>query len=869
MAKSTPPKYSKLLLERLCGEYSKHPIIGDLDEEFEQLSYEKGPRYASKWYRRQVVKSIPSFISHYSYWRSVMFLNYMKIALRNLVRHKSYSIINITGLAIGIAVSALILLYVVNELTYDRHIGNVKNKYRVCTRVNMQGDEFALAQAVAPLAPMLLQDYPEVVNAARTYSAFPFISHGEKVFNEELVFYADPGIFDMFSIEFIRGSATNAFDAPFALVITEEMADKYFGDGDPIGGVLTWNEKDKYTVTGIVKKLPDNTHFSFNMLASFATLYRIAIEGPSLDRWVGYNYKTYVELAEGRSAEQLEAKFPDLLAAHTDEMVAQLGLKVALFLQPLTSIHLHSDLEGDVPGGNITYITLFSAIAFFILLIACINFMNLSTARSRYRIKEVGVRKVMGAQRDKLIAQFLGESLLLSGFSLILALIAANAFLPIFNQLISKNLVFTLSQDWPLVLGLVILTLIVGTFAGSYPAFYLSSFQPLKMFTNTSHAGGGKLFRNALVNIQFVISIAMICCTGIIYSQLRFTKNKDLGFDKEQAVVIALQGENAKLHHEAFKSALLSIPGVINVAGSSTYPGKGTNETYFEFQGQGQVEGPVMPFMEVDYDYLATMKMEIIAGRNFSADFPGDNSALILNETLVKQLGWENPLGKTVDMTEIVGGKPEKIRYHVIGVTKDFHFASLHERIRPHLMKLTGEVNYITVRLHPDTISETMALLSGEWSKIAPSRPLNYVFLDEKFDLLYKSERKLGGLFIYFTSLAIFIACLGLFGLSSFAAEQRTKEIGIRKVLGASNVQVVLLLLKETLKWVMVANIIAWPIAYFSMTKWLQHFAYRIDLGITIFIISSVLALTIALITISFQSVRAARANPVDSLRYE
>lgn len=483
------------------------------------------------------------------------------------------------------------------------------------------------------------------------------------------------------------------------------------------------------------------------------------------------------------------------------------------------------------------------------------------------------MRKVLGAHRGKLIGQFIGESLLMSFLSLFIAIILIYVLLPVFNHLVSKDLVFNPAQNGIILLGLVGITVLVGFLAGAYPAFFLSSFVPLEVLKSRFKAGKRhRFFRDGLVSLQYIISITLIISTFVIFYQLHHVKNRDLGFDKEQIAVISLRGQVSQ-KHDVFKNEILRLPGVISAACSSTVPSRGLSETMFSFEGIGQKK-QVFPIMEIDPDYLETMDMQLVAGRGFSLDHPSDNKAMILNETLVQHLGWDEPVGKTVAMMDLADAdNPQKgfieIPYTVIGVIRDFHFESLHEKIRGHLMKMSGQVNRISVKIRPGSISETLQSIEKIWKNLEPAHPFPFVFLDESFDRLYRSEQRMGQIFISFTVMAIFISCLGLFGLASFTADQRTKEIGIRKVLGASVSNVVVLLSRDFTKWVILANGIAWPAAYLVMNKWLQNFAYRISLEIWMFVLSGVIALIIAILTVSTKAVKAAVANPVDSLRYE
>ena len=801
-----------------------------------------------------------------------MLTNYLKTAIRNLWKRKSFSLINIVGLAIGMAVSFLILLYVWNEVTYDRFHENYENICRIATKLDAQGRHIEIASVPAPLGPVLVDQFPEVIRAARLRGfGTGIVAYEDKLFEEDRIFHADPDLFSVFTISIVRGNPDSWLQAPFQMVITQEMAEKYFGDADPMGKTLKVDNRYTYTVTGVVKKMPENSHFKFSMIGSLSTLEKIRGD---LNLWMGFNYRTYILLEDNPSIEGITKKINDLLMANIPEQFKQLGAEVELFLQPIRSIHLHSHLEGEMePPGNPAFIRILTTIALFILLIACINFMNLSTAQSSRRAREVGMRKVLGAHRGKLIGQFLGESLLLSFISLVIAIVLIYALLPVFNHLVSKDLVFNPAQNGIILLGLIGITLLAGLLAGTYPAFFLSAFVPLEVLKSRFKAGKGhRFFRNGLVTLQYIISITLIVSTFVIFYQLHHIKNRDLGFDKEQVAVISLRGQVYR-KHDVFKNEILRLPGVLSAACSSTVPSRGLSETMFSFEGIDQKK-QVFPIMEIDPDYLETMNMQLAAGRGFSTEHPGDSKAMILNETLIKQLGWDEPLGKTVSMMDLADAdNPGKgfieVPYTVIGVVRDFHFESLHEKIRGHLMKISGQVNRISVRLRPGTIAGTLQSIENIWRELEPAHPFSYVFLDDSFDRLYRSEQRMGQIFISFTLMAIFISCLGLFGLASFTTDQRTKEIGIRKVLGASMSNVVLLLSKDFTKWVILANVVAWPVAYLVMARWLQNFAYRISLGIWMFILSGALALIIAVFTVSTKALKAAAADPVDSLRYE
>jgi putative ABC transport system permease protein len=800
----------------------------------------------------------------------IVIKNYLKTAIRNLWKKKSFSLINIVGLAIGISVSLLMLLYVLNEVTYDRFNENSENIYRIAHKVDAQGRILTTPRVPAPFGPALVVQFPEVLNTGRLRrTGGKIFSYEDKLFRESRIYYADPGIFDIFTIEVVRGNEKTFLDAPYSVVITEELAEKYFGREEPLGKILKCDNKDLYTVTGVVKKMPENSHFKFNVLASLSSLSRTFDDPRS---WMNFNFFTYIELQEKAPLGELDQKYYSFLMDNMPEQIKQLDFKMELFLQPLRSIHLHSHLDDEMePSGNVAYIRIMATIASFILLIACINFMNLSTALSAQRAKEVGMRKVLGADRKRLISQFLGESLLLCFISLCVALLLIRLLLPIFNQFVLKKLTFNPIQDLCMATGLFVITLLVGVISGAYPAFFLSSYMPIDVFRSRFKAGKVHHFsRNGLVTFQYFVSTALICSTLFVFSQLRYVKNYDLGFDKEQVMVMRLS-RKLEGQHEAFKTEILRLPGVIRASCSSNFPVIGRSETYFAFEGFNQGQPQVLPYVEADEDYLDTIGIELASGRNFSKKFPGDRRAVILNETLVKQIGWENPIGKEVKMTDVIGEEQRFIQvpYTVVGVVRDFHFDSLREKIRGYLIKMPGEVGRIAVKIRSESASETIRSIEKIWKQMNPAYPFDYSFMDDSLDRMYRSEQRVGNILLSFSLIAIFVACLGLFGLASFTTEQRIKEIGIRKVLGASVPNVVVLLSKEFTKWVILANLIAWPVAYYAMNMWLKNFAYRIQLGLWVFILSGIIALGIALLTVSAKSIKAAITNPVNCLHYE
>jgi putative ABC transport system permease protein len=798
-----------------------------------------------------------------------MFRNYLKIAFRNLKRGIGFSAINIIGLALGMTVSFLILLYVRHELTYDRFHPRFSDTYRINLKLDLEGRRLEVPSVPSPMGPALVARFPEVEKAARfNGGGSRIISYQDKLFEESRFFHADSGLFDLFKVETLRGDPSTMLEAPFSLVLTEEMAAKYFGDEDPIGKVVTVNRSHQYAVTGVVKAQPSNSHLQYNFLGSLSSLQKLRND---YDNWMGFNYLTYVRLAAGTSPDGLAESFLGVIDENMPDQIRALKIQMQLILMPLARIHLYSHTEHEMgTSGNLAYIRIFTLIAFFILAIACINFMNLSTARSAHRAREVAMRKVLGAGRGKLARQFLGESLLLSLLSLLVAVGLILLLLPLFNRMIAQSLAFRPLSDWPVTLGFLGITVLVGLAAGSYPALFLSSFLPVEALHSRSKAGKGhRFFRNGLVSLQYIISISLIFCTLVIHGQLRHVRNHPLGFEKDRLVSIRLRGDVRK-QAAAFKTEVSHITGVESCSLCSVLPSLGNSETYFSFEGIPDGGRQVLPFIEADEDYLRTLGLTLTSGRNFSREFSTDEKAVILNETLARRLEWGDPIGRTINMLDADDeGNFFEVPYRVIGMVRDFHFESLHEKIRGHLIKWTGETNRLAVKLRPQDLAGTLARIEWVWKGMDSSYPFEFTFLDERLDRLYRTEERLGRIFIAFTMIAIFVACLGLFGLAAFSAEQRIKEIGIRRVLGASVPGVVVLLSREFTKWVLLANLAAWPIAFYAMNRWLQDFAYRIHPGPAMFLLSGGLAFLIALITISFRTLRAASASPVRSLRYE
>jgi putative ABC transport system permease protein len=786
-----------------------------------------------------------------------MFRNYLKIALRNIRKHKGYSFINIAGLAIGVAACLLLFLWVQDELSYDRYHEKADRIYRVISQSEAEGQTKRFAKTSAPVGPALVNDFPEIEKGVRFGRNEFVVSYQNKRFVEQ-VYFTDPEVFDVFTFPLVKGNPKNALKQPYSIVISEEMSQKYFGEDEPSGKIITLGERRDYRITGVFRDIPKNSHFRFHFLGLFSDY-----ASSHFDQWGISNYWTYILVSENFSPDGFKEKLPPFVEKYRGRE-ARYVYNISYPLQDLTRIHLHSELRGEI-GSNSSMgtIYIFSAIAVFILIIACLNYINLSTARYAIRAKEVGLRKVIGATRPQLIKQFLGETFLFSFIALPLSVMLAELFLPLFNSLCGKKLAVHYFDNTFLVPGLAIIILCVGFASGIFPAFFISALKPVSALRGMLKASSkGSALRKTLIVSQFAISIIFLISTLIVFSQLNYMRNKNLGLDKEHVVTIPIYDKDALGKLETVKNEFLQNPSVLSVSVSNFFPGKATWYQSYKYEGMSDNENPMIRWFVVDHDFIETFGIELIAGRNFSKRFPSDvDQAYILNESAVKEIGWESPVGKEL---EIMNRGP------VIGVVEDFHFRPLHQPIEPAALYISSKYfQYISVRISPIDVSRSLDFLKTKWQALVPGQTFQYSFLDEDFDKLYRAEMRLSKTFTVVTFMAVFIACLGLFGLAAFEAVQRTKEMGIRKVLGASAAGIVLLLSKEFTKWVLLANIIAWPVAYYAMSRWLQNFAYRINIGPWVFIQSAVLAFVVALLTVSYQAVKVSLANPVDTLRYE
>jgi len=786
-----------------------------------------------------------------------MFKNYLKVAVRNILRHKVYSFINIMGLAVGMACCILILLWIQDEMSYDRFHENADDIYRVIQNINFADHSTTWAITQGPLGPSLKEGFPEIINAARMrHEDFLTLTYNNKMF-DETGFMVDGSIFEMFSFCLIRGDCATALSDPHSIVLSEELAEKYFGDEDSIGKTITLNQKYDFKVTGVLGNIPRNSSIRPNLLIPFIFGREV---GWTVDRWDNSFIQTFVQLKKNIPYQKVVQKISGyLFDKPTIEKDSRLDL------QPLKKIHLYSNYDFDIAHGDITYVIIFFFVAVFILLIACINYMNLATARSAHRAREVGMRKVVGAFKADITRQFLGESILLSLLALFFAVLLLEILLPSFNDLAEKELSANIFGNLKIIGGLLSISLFVGILSGSYPAIFLSAFQPVRILRGPLQlATKGSTFRKILIAIQFSLTIILMISTATAYQQLRYTQNKRLGYDREFMFCIGIRGK-VREKVESVKNELLRNPNILKVTTCSALPDHGYNfsNSLWHWEGQDPDEEILFRGVYVGEDYFETFGMDIVKGRSFSNKFPTDASeAVIVNEAAIKAMRMESPIGKQLTKD----GK----QFKIVGVVKNYHFKSLHHKIEPLILLYRQKPGYILVaKIRPGNTPKTIRDIEKIWKNFEPGYPVIYRFTDELLNDLYTSEKRIETLFRYFSSLAIFIACLGLFGLASFTAEQRTKEIGIRKTLGASVSGIILLLSKEFTKWILVANIIAWPIAYIAMNRWLQNFAYRIDIGLGTFVLAALLALVIALLTVGYQAVKAAKANPVDALRYE
>ena len=806
-----------------------------------------------------------------------MFNNLIKYSLRSFKRQRAYIIINILGLSIGIACSLLIALYVINEASYDQY--NVKKDriFRTILNGKIGGQEITAATSPAIMGPTMVKEFPEIEDFLRMNGRGPtVIEYNNQTFTEDHIVEADSSFFNFFSVPVLKGDAKDLLNAPRKVVLSESTAKKIFGSENPIDKqIKIGSDTLRFTVTGVMADIPQNSHFEANVLSSFMTNQR-----SKEPNWMNNSFSTYFLLKPNSSYKTVDAKYPELLQKYVGPEIQQYtgisltdfitqGNKYRFYLQNLSDIHLDTSIQQDFKAAaDPKYLTIFGSIAILIVLIAAINFMNLSTAQASRRAKEVGIKKVAGSTRGMLVTQFLSESFILSFISLILALIFIKATLPYFNNLLGAKLVLNLFAAWYTIPLLLLFSVFVGFLSGSYPAFFLSSFNPYEVLKGSvkSSMQNGRL-RRVLVVFQFAVSILLIIGTMIMYRQIKYMLNKDLGFNKEQLIVIN-RAEALGTKMKSFKEAVKNIPGVVNISSSTAIPGRTNNRNGYMMEGRKE-ETFLMATSWVDYDFLETYGMTLVSGRSFKESFTSDKDACVINESALKECKITD-IDKTRFMEPRDSGKVNYLP--VIGVVKNFNFESLRNPIGPYILKFQNDNmlwGYITVRLSAQNYAKTISSIEDKWKEFVSNNPLQYYFVDEDFEKMYIQEKQNAQMAVIFSILAIFIAALGLFGLTSFTVEQRTKEIGVRKAMGSSVTGIYFVISREVIILVSISALIAWPLIYYIASKWLENFYYRINLGAFSFIAGLTIALGIAILTISYRILRAARVNPAQSLKYE
>jgi putative ABC transport system permease protein len=860
-----PPKIPEYIIGCMFPDDNYYTTVSDIEEDYKGLLIEKGVYYAKMWYWLQVLSALPHYFAQKLKWSIVMFKNYIKIAFRNMKRHKGYSTINILGLATGFACTFLIVVFVQRELSYDQFHSKSDRIYRLLNSSRKEPN-IQSALSASGYAPRILNDFPEVEETTRF-----FINVGSadlKYQNESRTvngfIFADVSMLNIFDFPITKGKTDSPLDAPNSLMVTEDTAKIWFGNDNPIGKTITYlrgNLRIPLNITAVLDNIPSNSHIQFNYVVSFPTIKNFMGEN-ALDEFTINNYYTYILLKEGTDYRRVEKKFPFFITKHFDQERAD---QFSLHLQPLENIHLNTSIKWDLPTtGNKQYLHIFSGVALFVLLIACINFINLSTARAPLRAREIGIRKVVGSSRRQLLLQLFGESAMTSLTALVIALLGLHVLVHGLAVLIGQNLSFNLINDSNIVLILIGIGILAGILAGIYPAIILSAYQPVKVLKGAITKGTrGVALRKGLIITQFSLSMLLIVSMLIVINQINFMKKMPLGFDKEQVILVSLSG-SVKQNFGIFRKKLLDQSDIQNVS-MTTVPGRvRTSSAYNWPGGEDNEEERNFYTMFVDPRTIPTLGMEIIEGRNFSEKVQTDvTRAYILNETAVKAIGWEQAVGKPFRVWDEEMGQ-------VIGVVKDFHFKSLHNLIEPLVLKIKPEWTWnAAVRVSAAGVSKALQKIQEAWRELETEIPIKYKFLDSDFDRHYHSEERLGKLFGIFTGLAIFIACLGLLGLASFSTQQRFKEIGIRKVLGASFRDIFTLFVKEFSRLVLYSLLIATPVTYWLMASWLGDYAYRIRIGIFPFIAGAVIILTVASLTVSSQIFRAACANPADIIRYE
>ena len=844
------------LLKHVLPKHEYVYLNGNFQDMYNHRVHTEGRFKAGVWIWREILRSLPGFLHAAMYWRMTMFKNYFTITLRNIRKHKLHSVINISGLSIGMAVCLLIFLWVQDEFGYDRFHTNKNEIVQVYSEMLYTGSDSRINMgSYYPLAKILKEECPEVREAIRYEAASGLLlRHGEKQFTNDAVGLADPAFFDIFSFPFAQGDPATALTNNYSIVLSEKMAKKYFGNEDPIGKTITLLNDFDLQVTGIMQNLPTQSSFQFDCVLPYALKFAPDFKEP--DHWGGNPLNTYALLHKETDRLEVGKKITGIVEQHAQWET----VKVTFHLHPLTKKHLYSP-EG---GSLVKTLVIFSASALFVLLIACINFMNLSTAKATTRVKEVGVRKVIGARKIDLVRQFIGESLMISFITFLIATALMAAFLPTFNEFLGKQFSLRLLLNPVVALGFLTIALFTGALAGAYPALYLAAFQPGNILKGMIRNGAKSSLRKILVVVQFSLTIVMIISTVVLFRQLGFVMSTDLGFDRENMVVVQMS-QQMQERFDPFRTDLLNNPQIHGVTRSLQGPWHiGSTVSAVDWDGKPPDESVSMHWDYVGYDYFETFGMEIIEGRAFSREYSTDQKeAYIVNEEAVKMMGMESAVGNQLSVFQNEG--------QIIGIVKNFHFQPLYHEVKPFVFMLRPDSGSLAfVRIGAENIPGALGHITNTMKKIDPNSQTDLLFFNDVLtNYIYTTERQARKIAGYFTLLALLISSLGLFGLAAFMAERRTKEIGIRKIVGASVKDVVFMLSRDFTKWVLLSNIIAWPVAYFVMKKLLDRYAYRTHIGWEIFLLSGLAALFIALLTVSYQAIKTARANPADSLRYE
>ena len=871
-----PPMIAEYLLGKILPDGPSATPLGDFEEYYNGLCSKEGILKARMWYWGQVFNLLPRKILNSFLWGFVMFNNYFKIAFRNMLKYKGFSLINITGLALGMACSLLILLYVQYELSYDQFNKDADDIYRI-----EWIDSSPQTRTPYPLAQAMVRDFPEVLDAVTisplwgpglTRPTFS-VRYGDKLFDETEFYGADTSFFKMFTCPLLLGDEKTALQTIGGIVISERVAHKYFGNENPLGKQMIFNENSDagLLVTGVMKNIPGNSHFHFDFLLSYKTLIQYESAESNYYTWDDFGHYNYIKLKHGTDPKLVEAKIPDWSNQYIEWNIGTLeSMKkgtIGLKLRRLTDIHLYSNIKWELEAnGDITYVYVFLSAAFLILLIACINFVNLTIARAMKRSKEIGIRKVIGAERKQLFGQFFGETFLSSLAALLVAVVLIIVFMPYFSNFIGRNISLSTLVENNFLFQLLIIAFVSTIIAGSYPALFLSGMDPVNILKGQKQSGSKiEILSKGLVVFQFVVSVMLIIGAGVVSSQLDFLSNKNLGFSKDHVLVVPIKSEEMRKKYFEVKSELKKHQSVISATAVSNVPGQNFNRN--DIQWESEEHRLWVSELYADEDLIETLGIEMKEGRSFSREFSTDQrSSFILNETAAIYFNWDSAVDKEIEWL----GDNYQIKGRIIGVVKDFHFRSLHDKIEPLLIQIVPDnFNYMLIKISSTNVSQTISEIEKEWRVFDNSHEFDYSFLDENMNKQYASEQQMKNIFSYFTAIGIFIACMGLFGLSVLNIQRKIKEIGIRKALGASVPSVLKLILNEYVKMVLIANIIAWPVAYYFMQNWLQKFAYKTDINLIIFFGSGIVVLIVTVATVLIQAVKAAYINPVDSLKEE